>query len=299
MSTGGRAVIVGCGDLGTRIGRRLHQRGFDVEGWRRSPDRLPDEVRDEIQGVSADLLDPAQLPQLPADTSLVVFTPTAGERTAARYRAVLHDGLSAVLERLAALPEPRPRLLVIGSTAVHGDAEGRVDEDAPLTPNTPTAEVLAQVEELVLRARTEGITASTLRLAGIYGPGRRRLLNNVEGFDASPASRERLGDPLRISNRIHADDAALAAECLLNEPEPPAAVIGVDHCPVAIGAVHNWLAEQLDRPLPWPELDEAQAHGRRMDGSRLHSLLADHGHRLQHPDFRSGYSLELAAVDGT
>ncbi|WP_261623895.1 NAD-dependent epimerase/dehydratase family protein [Nesterenkonia marinintestina] len=288
-STAGRAVVVGCGDLGTRIGLRLHARGHDVDGWRRSPERLPAEIR----GVAADLLRPADLPELPEDTSTVVFTPSAGERSAARYRAVLHDGLAAVLERIAAMPAPRPRLIVIGSTSVHGGAEGRLDEESPLTPASPTAEVLVQVEELVVGARTHGITASTLRLSGIYGPGRRRLISRIEAFDGGAEARERLGDPLRISNRIHVDDAALAACTLAGVEEPPGVLIGVDEMPIAVGEVHNWLADRLDRPRPWPELDPDRAHGRRMDGSRLHGLLAACGTALRHRDYRSGYALEL------
>lgn len=285
----GTAVIIGCGDLGTRIGLRLRDRGLEVEGWRRTPDRLPEGIR----GVAVDLQRPLQLPALPEDTSAVVFTPAAGERSAARYRAVLHDGLAAVLERIAAMPGPRPRLVVVGSTSVHGDAEGPVDERSPLTPSSPTAEVLVQVEELVARARAEGICATTLRLSGIYGPGRRRLLERIRAFDGTAEARETLGDPLRTSNRIHVDDAALAADVLLTEQEPPEVVIGVDELPVAVGAVHNWLADQLGRPSPWPELDPDQAHGRAMDGARLHSLLRARGTALRHRDFRSGYAAEL------
>ncbi|MDZ5076368.1 NAD-dependent epimerase/dehydratase family protein [Nesterenkonia sp. HG001] len=307
-----RTVIVGAGDLGTRIGRRLRNAGRAVDGWKRDPSTLPE----DFTGVSADLTHPAQLPELPEDTTAVVFCPTAGGRTAARYRAVYRDGLRALLERadrLGGRTGKPVRLVLISSTAVHGGESGLVDESTALHPHTATGEVLAETEQL-LRS-DDAVEATVLRLSGIYGPGRRRLLDQVLGgrlgTGAQGAGAQQRGatpdvDPWRISNRIHVEDAAAAAAAMVTAQHCPSVLLGVDELPVPVGMVHDWLADQLGLPRPWPQLVPAdgsleellavgredllwrstRAHGKAVDGTRLRRFL---GH-LEHRDFRSGYA---------
>ncbi len=68
-------VIIGCGDIGVELGRRLHQRGHKVYGVRRSPEKLPK----FIQGIGADFMDAAdlkhQLAQVAADYVIITLTP--------------------------------------------------------------------------------------------------------------------------------------------------------------------------------------------------------------------------------
>lgn len=319
----GRVVIVGAGDLGTRIGRLLRSAGRAVDGWKRDPSTLPE----GFGRVPADLTRGSELPELPEDTAAVVFCPTAGARSAARYRAVYRDGLRALLERadrLGGRSGRRVRMVLVSSTAVHGGEEGLIDETSPLHPNTPTGEVLAETEQL-LRS-DDSVGSVVLRLAGIYGPGRRRLLDQVldGGFGAAAeptgsaqvSTAGSLGtDPWKISNRIHVDDAAAAAAAMVTASECPSVLLGVDELPVPVGMVHDWLADELGLPRPWPHLipegvalDQAlhtgredplwsatPAHGRAVDGAALHRFLGG----LRHPDFRSGYApmLEKPAAD--
>lgn len=305
-----RVVIVGAGDLGTRIGHRLLPGGRHVEGWKRDPTTLPA----DFTHVPADLTKPAELPELPEDTTAAVFCPTAGERSAERYRSVYRDGLRAMLERADRLSgrTGRPvRVLLISSTAVHGGDRGLVDESTPLQPGTATAEVLAETEQLL---RSYGsVDTAVLRLSGIYGPGRRRLLDQVlngtleTGRGSGRSSGTGSGvDPWRISNRIHIEDAATAAAAMVTSQDCPPVLLGVDELPVPVGAVHVWLADRLGLARPWPDLapsggslekllavgredllwSSTPAHGKVVDGARLRRFLG----MLEHPDFRSGYT---------
>ncbi|WP_218220647.1 NAD-dependent epimerase/dehydratase family protein [Nesterenkonia sp. Act20] len=302
-----RAVLVGCGDVGTRIGHRLLERGFSVTGWRRSPERLPA----EFDGAAMDLTEPDSVPQPPADTAALVFSPAAGSRDPQRYEQVYLQGLSTVLDRLEqAGLAGSVRVLLVSSTSVMGDAEGMLDESAPLTPASPTGEILARTEELLARWRTAGADASprrrssTLRLSGIYGPGRDRIRKQLRAGSVGEAAGQDTQDAWRISNRIHSDDAARAAVELLTHPAPPELVLGVDELPIPIGVVQNWMADQLELPRPWsdPRLEPAllessrpmdllaAGHGKSLDGSRLRGLLGE----LLHRDFRSGYAAMLS-----
>ncbi|MBE1514511.1 NAD-dependent epimerase/dehydratase family protein [Nesterenkonia halotolerans] len=301
-----RAVLVGCGDVGTRIGHRLRDRGFSVTGWRRSPERLPA----EFDGAAMDLTEPDSVPLPPADTAALVFSPAAGSRDPQRYEQVYLQGLRTVLDRLehSGLADS-VRVLLVSSTSAMGDAEGMLDESAPLTPASPTGEILARTEELLSAWRAEGTDASarrhssTLRLSGIYGPGRDRIRKQLRAGSVGEAAGQDTHDAWRISNRIHSDDAARAAVELLTRASPPELVLGVDELPIPVGVVHNWMADQLELPRPWgdPRLDPAllessrsvdllaPGHGKALDGSRLHGLLGE----LLHRDFRSGYAAML------
>ncbi|GAA1135709.1 NAD-dependent epimerase/dehydratase family protein [Nesterenkonia lutea] len=298
--------MVGCGDVGTRIGHRLLQRGFSVTGWRRSPERLPA----TFDGAAVDLTEPESVPHPPTDTAAVVFSPAAGSRDPQRYEQVYLQGLSTVLARLeqAGLADS-VRVLLVSSTSVLGDAEGMLDESAPLTPASATGEVLARTEELLASWRTGGAASSArsrsgvLRLSGIYGPGRDRIRKQLRSGSVGEAAGQDVHQAWRISNRIHSEDAARGAVELLSLDSPPELLLGVDTLPVPVGLVHNWMADQLGLHHPWsdPRLDPAlvesvppldlltHGHGRALDGSRLHGLLGE----LLHPDFRSGYAAAL------
>ncbi|EXF25690.1 epimerase [Nesterenkonia sp. AN1] len=311
-----RAVLVGCGDVGTRIGHRLLERGWSVSGWRRSPERLPA----AFDGAAMDLTEESSIPTLPSDTTAVVFSPAAGSRDPQRYEQVYLRGLERVLERItqAGLAET-VQVLLVSSTSVLGDAAGRLDESAARTPASPTGEILARTEALLEQWRSAGAESSgrsrsgILRLAGIYGPGRDRLIKQLRSGSVGESAGQDTHEAWRISNRVHSEDAARAAVELLTSTAPPELVLGVDELPVPLGVVHNWMADQLELPRPWsdPRLDPAvldslpsnspvrqrtdalfdsallrAGHGKALDGSVLHGLLGE----VLHPDFRSGYT---------
>lgn len=251
-----RAVLVGCGDVGTRIGTRLLDRGFSVTGWRRSPERLPE----AFDGAAMDLTEESSIPTLPADTTAVVFSPAAGTRDPERYGQVYLHGLERVLDRIsqAGLAES-VQVLLVSSTSVLGDAEGTLDESAALSPASPTGEILAQTEQLLQRWRSAGPESSArarsgiLRLSGIYGPGRDRLIKQLRCGSVGESAGQEERAAWKISNRIHSEDAARAAVELLTSATPPELVLGVDKLPVPLGVVHNWIADQLELPRPWSD----------------------------------------------
>lgn len=272
-----RAVLVGCGDVGTRIGTRLLDRGFSVTGWRRSPERLPA----AFDGAAMDLTEESSIPTLPSDTAAVVFSPAAGTRDPERYEQVYLRGLERVLDRItqAGLAET-VQVLLVSSTSVLGDAQGRVDESAALTPASPTGEILARTETLLQQWREAGAESSArarsgiLRLSGIYGPGRDRLIKQLRSGSVGEAAGQDDHDAWRISNRIHSDDAARAAVDLLTAAAPPALVLGVDKLPVPLGVVHNWMADQLELPRPWSDPRLAPEV---LDSVPLNSPVRHHG----------------------
>jgi nucleoside-diphosphate-sugar epimerase len=276
-------LLAGCGDLGTEAGLRFAARGHRVVGWRRSPAKLPP----VIEGVAADL-SAANLPPVPEGTTAVVIAVAADSPTEDAYRAAYVKGLSNVLgavERDGVTPE---RVLFVSSTAVYGDAGGGwVDEGSAAVPGGFSGRILLEAEEL-LQARFHGTrtTATSLRLGGIYGPGRTRLIDQVRSGSAT------IPDEVRYTNRIHRDDAAAAIVHLATMPSDPAPVyVGVDDEPADLGTVLRFLAAGMGLAEP-PVGDAGPARG----GNKRcrNDLLRSTGFEFNFPSFREGYRDILA-----
>jgi nucleoside-diphosphate-sugar epimerase len=276
-------LLAGCGDLGTEAGLRFAALGHRVVGWRRSPAKLPA----AIEGVAADLSAP-NLPPVPADTSAVVIAVAADSSSEDAYRAAYVRGLGNVLDALERDGVTAGRVLFVSSTAVYGDAGGGwVDEGTAPAPVGFSGRILTEAEEL-LRKRLEGTptTAVSLRLGGIYGPGRTRLIDQVRSSSAV------IPQDLRYTNRIHRDDAAAAIVHLATMAAEPAPVyVGVDNDPADLGAVLRFLAGELGMAAP-PVGDAGPARGGNKRCSN--KLLQSTGFTFAFPSFTDGYRDVLA-----
>jgi nucleoside-diphosphate-sugar epimerase len=276
-----RVFIAGCGDLGTELGLRLADRGWEVFGGRRSPDVLPA----PITGVRSDL--EGDLGDLPTGLDVVVHAAAAGGRGEAGYAAVYRDGLTRLLERLGADGQSPRRVVFVSSTAVYGVDDGSaVDEDTPTEPARGTGRVLVETEQVL---RDGPFPGTAVRLAGIYGPGRTRLIDTVRDGTA----RQPRGD--HPTNRIHRDDAAAAIVHLLTAVEDPAEVyVGVDHAQAQLAEVQRFLAAELGVPQPPPAEEDDEA-GRRSGAKRCRGdRLRATGFTFRYPTYREGYRAILA-----
>ena len=227
-------LIAGCGDVGTRAGQRLAAAGHRVWGLRQRALALPPPLR----ALVADLADPAALGRALAGLSFdhVLFSAAAGEGSERAYRRVYVDGLRHLLAALATAPR---QLLFCSSTSVYHQADGEwVDEGSATEPSGFAGRCLLEAEALLA-----GRAASALRLSGIYGPGRGRLLERVR--NGAPCPRQ----PPLYANRIHSEDAAAAIAHLVARAEagavPPARLILSDSEPAPLREVVDWLAGAL------------------------------------------------------
>ena len=271
-----RVLIAGCGDLGTEAGLQLAAEGHEVFGLRRDPSVLPGPLR----RVAGDLTRDDGLDEVPAGLDAVVHVATADGRDEAAYAAVYRDGLARLLDRTTRGGET-PRALFVSSTTVYGDAGGDwVDETTPTSPDTATGERIVEAERLLLQAPVTGLV---LRLAGIYGPGRTRLIDQVR------AGRAARPDPPTHGNRIHRDDAARAIVHLLTLDEVEAIYLGVDHAPVDRGEVIAWLATELGLPEP----PTGPASGRGGDKRCRNDRLVASGFVFRYPTYVEGYRAVL------
>jgi nucleoside-diphosphate-sugar epimerase len=275
-----KVLIAGCGDLGTEAGLRFAAAGHQVLGLRRSPGKLPD----VIEGLGADL--GAPLPDLPSDVEVMVYSAAADGRSEHAYRRAYVDGPRHVLDALDRAGARVARVLFVSSTGVYGITDGsEVDEDTPTEPTSASGAVLVEAERALQDRRPD---ATVFRLAGVYGPGRTRLIDQVRDGSAV------IPDPPVHTNRIHRDDAAQAIVELTTASEPPPRVlIGVDHDPAERGEVLRFLADELGLPHPPTGPD---GRGRGGDKRCRNDRLVATGFRFTYPTFREGYRAVLAGV---
>lgn len=279
-----RVLIAGCGDLGTVLGLELAAAGDEVIGLRRHPEALPA----AIAPFAADLGNPKTLEQLP-EVDAVVYAAAADSSTDEAYRRAYVEGLRHLLAARALREHPPQRLLFVSSTAVYAQDDGEwIDERSPAEATDFRGVRLREGEA---RLRTDAPAAAEtaiLRLSGIYGPGRTRLIDLVRSGRATfPPG------PPRYANRIHRDDAAGALAHLLRLPKLAPLYLGVDDAPVDLAEVLTFLAVELGAPLP--QLAAAGPGGMERSSKRCsNALLKASGYRLRYPTYREGYGALLA-----
>jgi nucleoside-diphosphate-sugar epimerase len=284
-------LVAGAGDVGTRLARRLVAQGRRVFALRRGQAS----GGDGIAWLRGDLTRPGTLAGLPAVDALV-FAPAPDARDEAAYRAVFVDGLRNLWE---ALPAPPARTLFVSSSAVYGEHGGDwVDEDTPPEPPGFNGRVLLEAERWLASRGTEAVS---LRLAGLYGPGRTQLFERLrQGKAAVPRGRQ------VYANRIHVDDAAAALAFLLDLEAPGAAMsgagagvpesagrfavyVGTDDTPLPIDELYDHLARLLAAPPPPDGPAPAGVGNKRLSNARLRAA----GFRCRWPDAREGYAALL------
>lgn len=275
-------LIAGCGDLGTQAGLYFAAAGQRVIGWRRSAEKLPP----QIEGRSVDLK--GELPAIPQDTDVVVIALTADGRTEAAYRDTYHDGAANLLAALARDGVAPRRIVFVSSTAVYGNDDGGwIDERTPPSPPTATATVLRETEVLLAERAPQSVL---LRLSGIYGPGRTRLIDQVRNGNA------RAGGAPHWTNRIHRDDAAAAIVHIAGLDAPAQAYLGTDDEPALLSDVHEFIAAELDMSL---RPDDAAGRAPQATGKRCsNALLTATGFEFTYPTYREGYRAVLQGIGG-
>ena len=276
-------LIVGCGDLGVALGWQLVAAGHGVAGVRRSNASLPC----GMQLVQADVTQPSTLAELATlRPSILVYCVAADAQTDDSYRLHYVEGLRNVLGALSTAPSLR-HVFFVSSTRVYGQTDSLIDERIPAQPEDFGGHRLLEAEALLAGLASP---ATTLRLSGIYGPGRTRLLR----LAADPAAWPRDNS---WTNRIHRDDAAafiaFLANRVLDGGEVAPCYIVTDGHPAPQHEVLHWLAAQLGHPTT-AALPPAGG-GKRLDNATLRAS----GFRLRYPDYRAGYAHEIAIMTKT
>jgi nucleoside-diphosphate-sugar epimerase len=274
-------LLIGFGYVANHTARRLAASGWRVCASTRSPDTAR-----QIQEAGYDpvLADPetkdgaAALREAVSACDAVVSSVPPG------------PDCDPVLPALEGLDLKGKRLIYLSTTGVYGDRRGGWAFEAdPVTPGQDRSIRRADAEAGWL-ARD----ALSLRLGGIYGPGR-------SAFDRLADGRPVFDKPGQVFSRIHVADIAAAIEAALERPAVTGPLNIVDDAPssqvdVMVGAAEMAGAprpevQPFDREAASPMLASFFAENRRVSNARAKASLA---WRPAYPDWRAGLASILA-----
>lgn len=278
-----KVLFIGCGDIGVRCIHKLQM----LEGWtglamRRHPGRLPA----TIPSVTGDICDTPHLTELLRNASIdaIVVTLTPAEMSDEGYRASYVAGAESLAMAIRDSGWCSGPVLWVSSTSVYGQGGGEwVNELSDTVPAFYRGKRLLQAEGLIGGLP---VLAVVIRYAGVYGPGRGRMLAQLHRGELAPPQ------PVQWSNRIHAEDCAGVLVHLLHRyrADKPlhSLYLATDNEPVPLYDVHRWLAQQLGISMP---ATVATASAGRVGNRRCSNRrLLESGYQFLYPTFREGYA---------
>lgn len=287
-----RLVILGCGWLGRAVAEKAIRRGIEVQALTRNLSTAGSLRKLGCASViEADLLSQDWHSEIRPEEACVALTIGASGHSEASYRECYFEGVRAMLDWIG---DARPNSLVFtSSTSVYPQSGGQwVDESASTEGCSATAGVLRESEDLLLGWANElGVPCRILRLAGLYGPERHRLIDGVKSGVTDYS-----GDEASFLNLVHQSDAAEAVLlAALADVIGAAGIFNVsDGNPSTKLDILQWTAEQLKIDLPelnWKgsSLRRGRAGllpNRRIDPTRMQETF---NWRPEYPSFREGY----------
>ena len=250
-----RALIFGCGYLGQRVASAWISAGYDVFAVTRSDTKAEWLRSTGIQPIVADLCDRQTLINLPNVD--VVLHAVGFDRSPVRtHEEVTCGGIRNILD---AITDRSPRLIHVSSTSVYGQSSGEwVDETSECQPTQAGGQLCVQAENLIRQwvSSNPSVSATILRLAGIYGPG--RLLSRTEALKSGMPIAGR-GDS--FLNLIHVDDAASAVVICERSQAMNETYLVVDDQPIPRSIYFGKLASLVGAPVPTFDSDQLRTRG--------------------------------------
>lgn len=292
-----RLVIFGCGYVGSALAEAAMAAGARVEALTRNEKKAAAlRAAGVARVVEADLASSEWHGQIEGGPDFVVNTVSSGGPDG--YQRSYVEGMRSILDWAAAARSPVGKLVYTSSTSVYPQGGGvLVNETAEAPGATPNGAIIRE-SELLLQNASPSVAARwfVLRLAGIYGPGRHHLLDQLrEGMlTLNGLGSHRL-------NLVHRDDIVSAIlACLQAPPVVESAVFNVaDDAPALRGEVVQWLAEQLKCPPPKFDGSTTSRRGGAPMPDRIISsrkIQDELGWRPKYTDYQAGFGDILGAA---
>ena len=270
-----KVLIVGCGDLGVELARQLQKQGLMPIGLRRSLS-----LDSSFECIQADVTQPSSLSLVSnLNPDFLVYCVAASAQTDESYRQHYVEGLRHVLNALDGATNLK-HVFFVSSTRMYGQTtEALLDESTAPQEMDFGGQRLLEAENL-LKEAGQSWTHTALRLTGIYGPGRNRMLKLAANPSHWPTQNS-------WTNRIHRDDAAAfivhLIKILLSGGTAQDCYVVTDKNPVSQYEVLHWMTAQMGMEAS-SEVPEVVG-GKRMSNQRMLST----GFSLKYPDYKVGY----------
>jgi nucleoside-diphosphate-sugar epimerase len=288
-----RALVIGCGYVGTPLAQRLLALGHEVWGIRRTAESCASLTALGIKPFAADISQPGALDTLPGLFDWIVNVVSSDKGGADEYRQVYLEGNRTLIAW--ARQHPAKKIVYTSSTSVYAQNDGSAVKESSLAePQTETSQILVQSEKLLLEA-APNVPSIVLRVSGIYGPERGHLFKQYLANEAKIP-----GQGARIINMIHRDDLVETIVAALKNGRPGETYNVTDDEPVSLLHFYRWLSETLGKWMPPFVAEEETADRKRAVTSKKvqnRKMKIELGLQLKYPTFRQGYTAEIRRLE--
>ena len=289
---GKRLVIFGCGYVGSAVARTALAAGAQVAAVTRNAEKAAALRAEGLTSVVvAELASSDWHRQIAPGADFVVNCVSASAPGIEGYRQSYVAGQASILAWAHTGRVPVGTFIYTSSTSVYPQGGGAVvDETATTVGASPTGAIIRESETILEQASALACRRwFILRLAGIYGPGRHHLLDQLQ---AGATVFSGLG--VSHLNLIHRDDSVSAIMAGLEAPT----IFGneifnvTDGQPARRAEVGAWLATQLGVAAPMIDGTGQTRRGggltpdRQISSLKIQQML---GWQPQFPDYRAGY----------
>ncbi|MEZ5405653.1 MAG: SDR family oxidoreductase [Verrucomicrobiia bacterium] len=272
-----KLLIIGCGYVGQAVAKFFLEKNWQVTGWVRTENSarilqslgIQPHVGDVAESESWQLF----ATRFPLSSfSVVLYCAASGRGEAQVYEQVYRRGMIHAMNYLS----EKIFLIFTSSTSVYPQNQGEwVTEESEANPETETGNVLRVTEQQVLARQ-----GTVLRLAGIYGPNRTRMISNIK-----QSLQQNQEMPNRWVNHIHRDDIVTAIDCLIQK-QARGIFNGCDNEPTPLHQIIAWLANRLKTPIPsWIQPALKPSTHKRVNNTKLRQI----GWQPAYPTYREGY----------
>lgn len=222
-----RILVTGTeGYLGSLLAPRLMGLGHDVTGldtgyymagWLyHGLERTPTTLVKDLRTITAD--------DLAGFDAVVHMAELSNDPTGELRPGITHEINHQGSVRLAQLAKDAgvTKFVYMSSCSVYGVAEGEVNEQSPVNPQTAYAECKTLVERDVLPMASDNFSPTFMRNATAFGASPRMrfdiVLNNLSGLAWTTKKIQMISDGSPWRPLVHALDIAKAIECVLAAP---------------------------------------------------------------------------------
>ena len=271
-----KVLIIGCGQLGFSIVNNADPDVFKLYGFSRSLRKSPASIEmHQVDILKTEAIDVIKL----INPEIIIYAVSADTQSIESYQDHYVVGLKKTYEAILELDHFK-HLFFVSSTRVYGQKTTKILSELDIAePSDYGGEALMEAETVARQLKDK---ATILRLSGIYGPNRKRMIQLAQSNPGNwPATNN-------WSNRIHEEDAArfivfLMKRIMMNESIEPLYLV-TDGVPTKQYDVLTWIRNRLQLTTDTIELPILES------GKQLQSVLLNQtGFVLKYPDFTYGY----------
>jgi nucleoside-diphosphate-sugar epimerase len=271
-----KVLIIGCGQLGFSIVKNADSDVFKLYGFSRSLRKSPASIKmHQVDILKTEAIDVIKL----INPEIIIYAVSADTQSIESYQDHYVVGLKKTYEAILELDYFK-HLFFVSSTRVYGQKTTKILSELDIAePSDYGGEALMEAETVACQLKDK---ATILRLSGIYGPNRKRMIQLAQSNPGNwPATNN-------WSNRIHEEDAArfivfLMKRIMMKESIEPLYLV-TDGVPTKQYDVLTWIRNRLQLTTDTIELPILES------GKQLQSVLLNQtGFVLKYPDFTYGY----------